>query len=196
MPLGSWAKVGRERGGHGPKTALKPQPLFEWGWLLVHYSAFPSSCRQKGDMWKCVLVSFLTRLFLSFFFFFHRHHSLSVREWKPELDKKKNSGISNFFIILLLFGPWYSSLYWNLHLFESVALLHSFFCRLPHWTHFCFVCTKHSIAISINSVWFCLNEKNGMLFYNNVLCLHDLIMTKVFQHCFFSEKSFKFVLYI
>lgn len=66
LPLGSRAKVGRERGGHGPETALKPQPLFKWGCSLVHYSAFPLSCRRKRGMWKCILVSFLTH----FFFFF------------------------------------------------------------------------------------------------------------------------------
>lgn len=64
LPLGSRVKMGRGRGGHGPETALKPQPLFEWGCLLVHYWAFPSSCRQKRGMWKCILVSFLTFLFV------------------------------------------------------------------------------------------------------------------------------------
>lgn len=44
-----WA--GREE-GMARRLALKPQPLFEWGCLLVHYIAFPSSCRLKKGMYK------------------------------------------------------------------------------------------------------------------------------------------------
>lgn len=93
-PLGSRAKVGRERGGHGPETALKPQPLFKWGCSLVHYSAFPSSYRLKRGMWKCILVSFLTRLF----FFSPPPWPNSLRVNTRLTCTKKTPGISHFWL--------------------------------------------------------------------------------------------------
>lgn len=75
----SWqqGKSGQGERRAWPRNCFKPQPLFKWGCLLVHYSAFPSSCRRKRGMWKSILVSFLTHLF----FFFHRHHGLIFCGW-------------------------------------------------------------------------------------------------------------------
>lgn len=56
-----WA--GREEGT--AETALKPQPLFEWGCSPARCSAFPSSCRRKRGTWKCALLSFLPRPFFT-----------------------------------------------------------------------------------------------------------------------------------
>lgn len=130
LSLGSKAKVGRERGGHGPKTALKPQPLFEWGCLLVHYWAFPSSCKQKRGMWKCILDSFLSRLYFSSA---PPPYCLLVNAILI-LTKKQKQTLRYFsFLIIFLFRPWCSSLYLSLPLFMS-ALLHSLYCHLPHCT--------------------------------------------------------------
>lgn len=123
----SWQreKVGRERGGHGPEIALKPQPLFKWGCLLVHYSAFPSSCRRKRGMWKCILVCFLTHFFPP-----PPPWPNSLRE-NISLACTKNLTSRYFsYLILLLFGPRYFSLYLSHPLSVTIALLHFFYCHL------------------------------------------------------------------
>lgn len=127
LPLGSRVKMGRERGGHGPETALKPQPLFEWGCLLVHYSAFPSTCGQKRGMWKCILVSFLTFLFVSPP---PCPKSLRVNTSLTCAKKWSPTGISDF---------WFCCLALNIPLCSDVSLymcLLHFCCHLPH----CYTC--------------------------------------------------------
>lgn len=57
LPLGSRAKVGRERERHGPETPLKSQPLFKWGSSRVHYSAFLLLVKKRAVEINSRLIS-------------------------------------------------------------------------------------------------------------------------------------------
>lgn len=67
----------RGRGGHGPETALKPQPLFEWGFLLgtaLSLSLVLQAKERDVEMHSC----FISNPPFSFFCVC-RHHGLTLR---------------------------------------------------------------------------------------------------------------------
>ena len=189
LPLGSRAKVGRERGGHGPKTALKPQPLFKWGCLLVHYSVFPSSWRRKRRMWKSILVSFLaciffvSFLFVFFFLFFSIATTALLSVGEHRVDKKIQ--------VFLIFDS--ASVRTSIFLFVLKSPFICVCCTFTVIFHTVHVSLSHEAnerpkSPSISFEW----DKTGF-HLNNSNPFHSVIMTHTFFFFFALTSLFMFM---